>query len=132
MYQTDLSDKQWHLIKHLFEQQKKFGRPLKHNRRNIVNAILYITKSGCQWRMAPKDFPPFGTVYDYYRQWCQNGIWEKTLDFLNKKDRLRSGRNADPSYGIIDSQSTKTQYNSQERGIDGGKKNQRSQKTYCY
>ena len=104
----------------------RHGEPLTHERREILNAILYITKSGCQWRMLPKDFPPWQTVYDYFQQWCKKGIWEKTLDILNMKDRIKRGRTALPSYGIIDSQSTKTQYNSDERGIDGGKKGKRS------
>jgi len=98
-----------------------FGRPLKHGRRSIVNPIFYVTKSGCQWRMLPKDFPSWQTVYDYFKQWCTTGIWETVLDALNKKSRLKQGRQAFPSYGIVDSQSAKTQYNSDELGIDGGK-----------
>jgi len=121
-YQSDLKDKEWEKIKDFFEQKIKFGRPLKHKRREILNAIFYVSKSGCQWRMLPKDFPPWQTVYDYFQQWCNKGIWEKVLDILNMKDRIKQGRTALPSYGIIDSQSTKTQYNSDERGIDGGKK----------
>ena len=130
VYPSDLTDKEWLLIKDYFEQKRAFGRPLKHDRRSIVNAIFYVTKSGCQWRMLPKDFPPWQTVYDYFKQWCTAGIWETVLDALNKKSRLKQGRQAFPSYGIIDSQSAKTQYNSDERGIDGGKKGQRPQASY--
>ena len=83
----------------------------------IAGALLEIKKN-----MLPKDFPPWQTVYCYFQQWCREGIWEQVLDVLNKKDRLKQGRTATPSYGIIDSQSTKTQYSSDERGIDGGKK----------
>ena len=122
VYPSDLTDKEWFLIKEYFDQKRVFGRPLKHARRSIVNAIFYVTKSGCQWRMLPKDFPPWQTVYDYFKQWCVTGIWEDVLDALNKNGRLKQGRHASPSYGIIDSQSSKTQYNSDERGIDGGKK----------
>lgn len=122
LYPSDLTDKEWLLMKEYFEQKRIFGRPLKHDRRSIVNAIFYVTKSGCQWRMLPKDFPPWQTVYDYFKKWCVGGTWEKVLDILNQKSRLKQGRQAMPSYGIIDSQSAKTQYNSDERGIDGGKK----------
>lgn len=68
VYPSDLTDKEWLLIKVYFEQKRPFGRPLKHDRRSIVNAIFYVTKSGCQWRMLPKDFPPWQTVYDYFKQ----------------------------------------------------------------
>jgi putative transposase len=122
VYPSDLTDKEWLLIKAYFEQKRVFGRPLKHDRHSIVNAIFYVTKSGCQWRMLPKDFPPWQTVYDYFKRWCIAGNWEEVLDALNQKSRLNRGRQAFPSYGIIDSQSVKTQYNSDERGIDGGKK----------
>ena len=121
-YPSDLKEKEWLLIKQYFEQKNIIGRPLKHNRCDIINAIFYITKSGCQWRMLPQDYPPWQTVYDYFKKWCVSGTWEAVLDILNKKDRRKQGRQATPSYGIIDSQSTKTQYNSDEKGIDGGKK----------
>ena len=124
-YPSDLRDKEWFLVEGYFKQKRVFGRPLRHDRRAVVNAIFYITRSGCQWRMLPKDYPPWQTVYDYFKQWCEDGTWEKVLDVLNEKDRLRQGRQAKPSYGIIDSQSIKTQYNSDERGIDGGKKGKR-------
>lgn len=121
-YPSDLTDAEWQLIQEHFEQKRVFGRPLEHNRRSVVNAIFYITKSGCQWRMLPKEYPPWQTVYDYFKQWCVNGTWETVLDTLNQKRRIKQGRGAFPSYGMIDSQSVKTQYNSDERGIDGGKK----------
>jgi putative transposase len=122
LYPSDVNDKKWDKIKGFFEQKRVFGRPLRHDRRKIVNAIFYITRSGCQWRMLPKDFPPWEVVYYYFQKWNREGIWEQVLDALNEKDRLRQGRGSKPSYGIIDSQSSKTQYNSDERGIDGGKK----------
>ena len=121
-YARDLRDKEWEIIKRYFEQGRKFGRPLRHDRRDIVNAIFYVTKTGCQWRMLPHDFPAWQTVYDYFQRWSREGTGEKVLDCLNQKDRVKKGRNALPSYGILDSQSVKTQYNSDERGIDGGKK----------
>lgn len=125
-YPSDVTDQEWELIKASFEQKRSFGRPLKHERRTIVNAIFYVTKSGCQWRMLPKDFPPWQTVYDYFKQWCVAGTFEAVLDVLNEQNRLKQGKKASPSYGIVDSQSVKTQYNSDERGIDGGKKGEGS------
>ena len=72
--------------------------------------------------LLPKEYPPWQTVYDYFKQWCEQGIWEDVLDILNQKNHLKQGRKAQPSYGIVNSQSIKTQHNSDERGIDGGKK----------
>ena len=69
-YPSDLKEKEWSLIKQYFEQKNTIGRPLKHNHRTIINAIFYITKSGCQWRMLPQDYPPWQTVYDYFK----NGV----------------------------------------------------------
>ena len=124
-YPSNLRDEEWFLVGEYFAQKRVFGRPLRHDRRSIVNAIFYITRAGCQWRMLPKDYPAWQTVYDYFKQWCEDGTWEKVLDILNEKGRLRQGRQAKPSYGVVDSQSVKTQYNSDERGIDGGKKGKR-------
>lgn len=122
-YPSDLRDLEWKKVEAFFTHKREFGRPITYSRRSIVNAIFYVTKSGCQWRMLPKDFPNWATVYYYFQKWCREGIWEKVLDCLNEQDRLRKGRKAFPSYAILDSQSSKTQYNSDERGIDGGKKN---------
>lgn len=122
-YPSDLRDLEWKKVETFFTQKRKFGRPITYSRRSIVNAIFYVTKSGCQWRMVPKDFPNWTTVYYYFQKWCREGIWEQVLDCLNEQDRLRKGRKAYPSYAILDSQSSKTQYNSDDRGVDGGKKN---------
>ncbi len=108
-YPTDLTDKEWDLIKGYFEQKRVFGRPLTYERRYMVNAILYLTKSGCQWRMLPLEYPPWTTVYAYFRKWSDEGIWEKVLDTVNQKHRKRQGKAPDPTYGIIDSQSSKTE-----------------------
>jgi len=123
-YQSDLSDVQWELIKDHFSVGK-YGNRRKHSVRELVNGVFYIIKSGCQWRMLPKDFPPFRAVFAFYSRSKARGIWEKILDALVKKDRIKSGRDASPSFGIIDSQSVKTTSASEDRGIDGGKKNQR-------
>ena len=87
-----------------------------------MDAILYILRGGIQWRMMPKDFPPWKIVYDHFSKWNKRGIWERCLDRLTASHRLKEGRTALPSYGIIDAQSVETQYASEERGIDSGKK----------
>jgi len=129
-YPSDLTDTDWEIIKKHFERKNKRGAISKHEKKAIVNAILYVTRGGIQWRMLPSDFPPWSTVYDHYRTWCMNGVWEKVLNELTELHRRKLGRNEKPSYGIIDSQSTKTQYASEQRGYDGGKKNKREEKTY--
>ena len=121
-YPSDLADTEWECIQHHFEPNSRRGRPPTHPRRVIVNAILYVVKSGCQWRMLPNDFPNWKTVYDQFSRWNKQGVWEAALDQVNAISRIKQGRKASPSYGIIDSQSVKTQYASEERGIDGGKK----------
>lgn len=121
-YPSDLSEKQWELIKTAFEPKSKRGRPASHCKKKIVDAILYIVKSGISWRMMPNDLPPWKTVYDHFSRWNKQGIWESLLDRLNKVRRQKVGRGIGPSYAIIDAQSVKTQYASEDRGIDGGKK----------
>jgi len=87
-----------------------------------VNAVLYIKDNGCKWRALPHEYPPHDTVWTFFRRARDSGLWEKIMDALVKKVREKAGRNPTPSYGIIDSQSTKTVAASEERGIDGGKK----------
>ena len=124
-YSSDLTDKQWDQISSIFESNK--GRHLAiHEKRDLVNAVLYLTKTGCQWRMLRKDFPPHDTVWSFYRRAVKSGKWEKAMDLMVRKVRLDAGREATPTYGVIDSQSVKTTSASQELGYDGGKKNQRS------
>jgi putative transposase len=127
MYPSDISDVQWERISQFFSRPDPRGARLKHPRRSIVNAILYVTKGGCQWRMLPKDFPPWKTVYDHFRKWCMRGIWEQVLDALIRETRVKAGKAPCPTYGIIDSQSVKTQYDSDDRGIHGGKKSKGTQ-----
>jgi len=74
----------------------------------VVNAIFYVLRSGCAWRMLPKDFPPYQTVYMYFKQWEKDGTWEKVHDVLRDRVRSREGRKKSPSAGIVDSQSVKT------------------------
>ena len=107
MYSTDITDKEW-VILAPFVAQGKMGRPRKHDIRNIINAIRYVMKSGCQWRLLPKDFPPWQTVYDYYLRWRKSGKWHKIHDTLVIKTREKIGKKPMPTVGIIDSQSVKT------------------------
>lgn len=124
-YPSDLTDEQWEIIKHHFDAGN-FGNRRKHDKKILVNAVLYLIKSGCHWRMLPKDFPNYSTVHTFYRRARISGIWEKVLRDLVEKSRIKSGRNPNPSYSIIDSQSVKTTGAADKRGIDGGKKNQGS------
>jgi putative transposase len=123
-YPTDLTDSQWELIEELFDTGN-YGKNRRHSKRSLVNAVFYVIKTGCQWRFLPKDYPPWETVYSFYRRAKDTGIWEDMLRALVKKDRIRMGRNPDPSYSLIDSQSVKTTSSSEDRGIDGGKKDKR-------
>ncbi len=121
MYDSDLSEEEWQLIKHHFEPEDNRGVKPKHAKRDIINAIVYINKKGAQWRSLPKDFPPWTTVYDHYSRWNRRGVWEAVLDELSALHRKKD-KNPKPSYGIVDSQSVKTVSASEQRGIDGVKK----------
>jgi putative transposase len=107
-YPTDLSDAEWIIIEPYVPQPKSGGRPAEHARREIVNAIAYVLRSGCAWRLMPHDLPPWPTVYDYFRQWREDGIWERINAALREKLRLSLGHEAQPSAAILDSQSVKT------------------------
>lgn len=105
-YSTDLSDIQWERV-HPFVE-KNFGRPAQVERRRIVNAILYILRTGCQWRMLPCEFPNWSTVHSCYWRWRRDGTLEKLHDALRAEVRLKAGRMVQPSAVILDSQSVKT------------------------
>ena len=125
-YSTDLTDKQWSIIEPFFIGENRGKHLQTHNKRELVNAVLYLNKTGCQWRLLPKDFPPYSTVWSFYRRAVKSGLWEKIMSYLVKKSRIAAGRSAEPSYSLIDSRSVKTTSAAEERGIDGGKKSQRS------
>ena len=132
MYPSDLTDEQWNLIRHYFKRSDPRGAVSRHSKRSIVNAIFYVVRAGVQWRMLPKDMPPWQTVYNHLYRLQQRGVWDQVLIDLNKKFRLQADRSQNPSYGLIDAQSVKTQYRGEERGYDGGKKNKGKKKAYLY
>ena len=107
-YPSDLSDAEWSLIKAYFPEYAGHCRPRKHAYRDLLNAILYVMRTGCQWRMIPKDFPPWDSVYHYYRKWQRDGTWDTIHNELRQKVRQSVGKEATPSIAIIDSQSVKT------------------------
>ena len=117
-YETDLTDEQWKIIEPLFVGMRK----RKWEKRELVNAVLYLVKTGCQWRNLPHDFPPAFTVHSFYRRARLSGLWDRILQHLVKLTRINAGRNPEPSYAIIDSQSVKTTSANEQRGYDGGKK----------
>lgn len=117
-YPTDLKDKEWARIEHLVPQPKNGGksttggRPPKYERREILDALFYMTKAGCTWRMLPHDLPPWEVVYMYFSQWRDEGVFERINEVLRKQIRIEVGKDEEPSAAIsaaiIDSQSVKT------------------------
>jgi transposase len=106
-YPSDLTDEEWALVEPLLPAPGEGGRPEKHPRREVVDAILYVVCTGCAWRQLPADFPPWQTVYWYFARWEEQRVTLRMLDALRKRVRLADGRDGEPSAGIIDSQSVK-------------------------
>src|SRR5450755_2803744 len=121
-YDTDLTDAAWALVEPLLPAAKTGGRPRTTDTRAVLNGIFYLLRSGCQWRLLPHEFPPWGTVYYYFRSWDNAGVWVHLQRALYEQTRVAAGRETCPSVVIMDGQSVKTTERGGVRGFDGHKR----------
>jgi putative transposase len=121
-YPSDLTDAQFARLAPLLPRARPGGRPRSVNLHDVVNGILYVNRTGCQWRQLPKDYPPWSTCYDYFRKWRQAGVWQQVNDALRARVRRKAGRKRTPKTAALDSQSAKAGGSGGEVGYDAGKK----------
>jgi putative transposase len=121
-YASDLSEAQWKTIQPLLPPTIDAGRPREVDLREVVNAVMYRTRTGCAWELLPHDLPPKSTVFEYYRAWQRDGTWQAIHDALRAQARQHAGKKSTATVGLIDSQSTKTSEDCDESGYDAGKK----------
>jgi putative transposase len=121
-YPSDVTDEQWDLAEVHVPPARPGGRPRQADMREVVNAILYLTREGCTWRALPHDFPPWKTVYNYFQAWAADGTWDQLLTALRHQARVKVGRQPTPSACCVDSQSAKSACGGQAIGTDGAKR----------